>query len=107
MVLMKFRLGMAILVVFVTIGMGIVSAETRVIPASIEQGPFTEFRLTADNAFEGAEYGRSVAIDGDLVAIGAGGRWICWGGVPVQAPGHDIHPRSDTGFSGCDFGYFP
>ena len=73
MVLMKFRLGMAILVVFMTIGIGIASAETRVVPASIGQGPFTEFRLTADNAFEGAEYGRSVAIDGDLVAIGAGG----------------------------------
>jgi hypothetical protein len=37
------------------------------------KGPFTEFRLTPDVSFTESEYGRSVAIDGDLVAVGAGG----------------------------------
>ena len=71
MVLIKFRLVMVILIAFVAISIGIVSADTRVDPASLEQGLFTEFRLTPTDAV--TEYGRSVAIDGDLVAVGAGG----------------------------------
>jgi hypothetical protein len=38
--------------------------------SSLEQGPSTEFRLTADDPFGEKEYGRSVAVDGDLVAWG-------------------------------------
>jgi hypothetical protein len=41
--------------------------------AAKEQGPFTEFRLTTDDAVPNAQYGRSVAIEGDLVAVGMGG----------------------------------
>jgi hypothetical protein len=38
-----------------------------------DQSPIEEARLTADDAVAGAEFGRSVAIGGDLVAVGAGG----------------------------------
>ncbi|MDD1668846.1 MAG: FG-GAP repeat protein [Methanomicrobiales archaeon] len=38
-----------------------------------KQGPFEEFRLTTGDAVDNAQYGRSVAIGGDLVAIGMGG----------------------------------
>jgi hypothetical protein len=48
-------------------GIGIVSTAAK------EQDPVTEFRLTTDDAFKNAEYGRSVAIDGNLVAVGMGG----------------------------------
>jgi hypothetical protein len=71
MFLKKFRFLMVILIAFVAISVGIVSADIRVDPASLEQGLFTEFRLTPTDAV--TEYGRSVAIDGDLVAVGAGG----------------------------------
>lgn len=50
-----------------------VSAGMRVVPASLKQGSFTEFRLTADDVGTDAQCGRSVAMDGDLVAIGCGG----------------------------------
>jgi hypothetical protein len=36
------------------------------------QGPVTGVRLTADDLNDGADFGRSVAIGGDLVAVGAG-----------------------------------
>jgi len=55
-------------VFFFAMGVGIVSAG-----ASLEQDPFTEFRLTADDPSGEKEFGRSVAIDGDLLAVGAGG----------------------------------
>jgi hypothetical protein len=71
MVLTKFRLVLVILIAFVAISVGIVSADIRVDPASLEQGLFTEFRLTPTDAV--TEYGRSVAIDGNFVAVGAGG----------------------------------
>ncbi len=73
MVLIKFRLGIVIFIVLVAIGIGIVSADSRIVPASMEQGPFMEFRLTTDEAVTNAQYGRSVAIDGNLVAVGMGG----------------------------------
>jgi hypothetical protein len=69
----KFRFLMVILIAFVAIGIGIVSADTRVDPVSLEQGLFTEFRLTTEDAIPNAQYGRSVAIDGDFVAVGMGG----------------------------------
>jgi len=65
---MKRGLCIGLLIVSFAIGVGIVSAG-----AFPDQGPFSEFRLTADDAFGDKEYGRSVAIDGDLVAVGAGG----------------------------------
>ena len=68
MALMKNVLCIGIIIVFFAIGVGTVSAGT-----SSEQGPFSELRLTADDLFGDKEYGRSVAIDGDLVAVGAGG----------------------------------
>ena len=68
MALMKRGLCIGIIIIFFAIGVGTVSAG-----ASLEQGPFAEFRLTPDEAFTETEYGRSVAIDGDLVAVGAGG----------------------------------
>ena len=71
MVFTKFRLVLVILIAFVAISVGIVSAEVQVVPALQKQGLFTEFRLTPTDAV--TEYGRSVAIDGDLVAVGAGG----------------------------------
>jgi len=73
MTLIKNGLIIGILISFFAIGVGIVSAETQIIPASMEQGPFTEFRLTNDTAVANAQYGRSVAVDGDLVAVGMGG----------------------------------
>lgn len=73
MFLKKFRFLMVILIAFMAISVGIVSADIRVIPTSIEQGPFTEFKLTTSDAVTNAQYGRSVAIDGDLVAVGMGG----------------------------------
>jgi len=48
-----------------SIGIGRVSA--------LELSPAWEIKLTADDPVSGAEFGRSVAIDGDLVAVGAGG----------------------------------
>ena len=71
MVFTKFRLVLVILIAFVAISVGIVSAEVQVVPALQKQGLFREFRLTPTDAV--TEYGRSVAIDGDLVAVGAGG----------------------------------
>ena len=68
MAFMKNVLCIGIIIVFFAIGIGTVSAGT-----SPEQGPFSEFRLAADDPFGDKEYGRSVAIDGDLVAVGAGG----------------------------------
>ena len=47
-----------------------VSAEKA---TSLGNGPFSEFRLTANDPVPAAEFGRSVAIDGNLVAVGAGG----------------------------------
>jgi hypothetical protein len=44
-----------------------------IVNAEILKGPLTEFRLTSDDAVKNAEYGRSVAIDGNLVAVGMGG----------------------------------
>ena len=61
----------AILIVLFAMGVGIASADTGEVAASQEQGPFMELRLTADDAEP--EYGRSVAIANDLVAVGAGG----------------------------------
>jgi hypothetical protein len=58
-----------ILIAFLAMGAGIVSAGADT-PA---QGPFMEFRLVPDETATDVEYGRSVATDGDLVAVGAGG----------------------------------
>jgi hypothetical protein len=41
--------------------------------AAKEQGPAGEYKLTADNPVANAQFGRSVAIAGDLVAVGEGG----------------------------------
>jgi hypothetical protein len=41
--------------------------------AAKDQGAGTETRLTADNPVADAQFGRSVAIGGDLVAVGEGG----------------------------------
>lgn len=64
---------MVILMVLCATGVGIVSAGSPVMTAAGGQGSFEEYRLSAYDAAAGAEYGRSVAIDGDLVAVGAGG----------------------------------
>ena len=40
MALIKFRFGIVIFIVFVAIGIGIVSADSQIVPASMEQGPF-------------------------------------------------------------------
>jgi hypothetical protein len=73
MVISKTTYLWVILIAFLALGIGIVSADMRIIPASMTEGPFTEFRLTTDDAVTNAQYGRSVAIDGDLVAVGMGG----------------------------------
>ncbi|KAF5087824.1 FG-GAP repeat protein [anaerobic digester metagenome] len=67
----KNRLLMVMLIAFLAVGVGIVSAEKPV--STAEQGPVEEFRLAADDPTNAAEFGRSVAMDGDLVAVGAGG----------------------------------
>ena len=41
--------------------------------AAVQQCPIGEVKLTADDPVTAAEFGRSVAIAGDLVAVGAGG----------------------------------
>lgn len=73
MAIIKNRLVWVILIVFFAMGVGIVSADKPVFAAAGGQGPFTECKLTAVDAVPDAELGRSVAIDGDLVAVGAGG----------------------------------
>jgi hypothetical protein len=70
---MKKRLLPGVLVALFGIAVGIVDAEARNVPASVGKGPFTEFRLTPDEAPTETEFGRSVAIDGSLVAVGMGG----------------------------------
>jgi len=67
MALTKTRFVVIILIVFLTMSVGIVGAAPK------EHSPLTEFWLTTDDAFKNAEYGRSVAIDGNLVAVGMGG----------------------------------
>jgi len=67
MVFKNFRVVIVILIVFLAIGAGIVTA------AAVRQGPVREVRLTASDPVPDAEFGRSVAIGGDLVAVGAGG----------------------------------
>ncbi len=71
MILLQKRSLMVILIVCFTLGTGIVSAGTQVVAAATERDPCTAFRLSADDAEP--EYGRAVAIDGNLVAVGAGG----------------------------------
>jgi len=66
MALLKTRFVVIILIVLLAMGVGIVSTAAK------EQGPLTEFRLTASDPSAGAEFGRSVAIDGNLVAVGMG-----------------------------------
>ena len=53
------------LLTFISFGIGGIDA--------MEQPPADEVRLTADDPVANAEFGRSVAIDGNLVAVGAGG----------------------------------
>jgi len=59
------------LIAFLAVGVGIVSAEKPAFTAG--QGPVEEFRLAAGDPTDAAEFGRSVAMDGNLVAVGAGG----------------------------------
>jgi len=59
------------LIAFLAVGVGIVSAEKPAFTAG--QGPVEEFRLVAGDPVDAAEFGRSVAMDGNLVAVGAGG----------------------------------
>lgn len=66
MAFIKTRFVVIILIVFLTMSVGIVSAAPKA------QDPVTEFRLTASDPSAGAELGRSVAIDGNLVAVGMG-----------------------------------
>ncbi|MDD3858378.1 MAG: FG-GAP repeat protein [Methanoculleus sp.] len=60
---------MVMLIAFLAVGVGIVSGEKPVSTA----GQAAEFRLAADDPTDAAEFGRSVAMDGNLVAVGAGG----------------------------------
>jgi hypothetical protein len=53
--------------------------------AAKEQGPFDVFKLTADDPGDAAEFGRSIAIDGDLVAVGAGNATV------LNATGQEIN----------------
>jgi FG-GAP repeat len=62
---------MALLVVFLTMSTGIASAAAA--SAAAGKGPFEGFRLTPGDLATGSQFGRSVAIDGDLVAVGMGG----------------------------------
>jgi hypothetical protein len=61
-----------ILIVFLAMGVSIASAAADVSAAADEQGKFVEARLAASDPVAGAEFGRSVAMDGGLVAVGAG-----------------------------------
>jgi hypothetical protein len=70
---MKNELFVVILIVLLVISVGIVSADKQQGAASLEKGPFTEFRLAASDPVANAQFGRSVAIAGDLVAVGEGG----------------------------------
>lgn len=67
----KNRLLMVMLIAFLAVGVGNVSAEKPVSTAG--QGQVAEFRLAAGDPTDAAEFGRSVAMDGNLVAVGAGG----------------------------------
>ncbi|KQC03984.1 MAG: hypothetical protein APR53_04220 [Methanoculleus sp. SDB] len=71
--MMRQILTVMVLVVVLAAGVGIVSADKPITAAAGAQGPFAEVKLTAYDAAADAQYGRSVAIDGDLVAVGAGG----------------------------------
>ncbi len=62
-----FRFVMVVLIVVLTIGVGFVTAVDG------GQGPVREVRLNASDPVPDAEFGRSVAIDGNLAAVGAGG----------------------------------
>ena len=63
----SFHMGVVVLIVILALGSIAESVTAK------DQGPFAEFRLTAGDTAAEAEYGRSVAIDGDLVAVGEGG----------------------------------
>lgn len=67
MALIKTRFVVIILIVLLTMSVGIVCAAPK------EQGKVGDIRLIASDPSDGAEFGRSVAIDGNLVAVGAGG----------------------------------
>jgi hypothetical protein len=65
---MKRSFHIVVVALFVILALGSIAESVT----AKEQGPFAEFRLTAGDAGLAAEYGRSVAIDGNFVAIGAG-----------------------------------
>jgi hypothetical protein len=64
---------LTLLMVFSVMSVGIVSAGTPVSSAKGKQGPFEEVKLTVPDPVAAADFGRSVAIAGNLVAVGAGG----------------------------------
>ena len=90
---------MVILIAFVAISVGIVSADIQVIPASKSRVYSRSSRLTATDAV--TEYGRSVAIDGDLVAVGAGGDGAVGAVYLYKRQGMRIS-RGKTGFPRCN-----
>ena len=61
-----------ILIILFVISIGIVSAEKQSGAASKEQGPVKELRLNPVDFGNNTEYGRSVAIDDNLIAVGMG-----------------------------------
>ena len=71
---------LALLVAFLAMSIGIASAGAAGSAAVGKQSPVGEIRLTATDPVSTADFGRSVALDGDLVAVGAGGADA--GGVP-------------------------
>jgi hypothetical protein len=72
MILRRTGLCLVIFIALFALVGSIASADNRAI-ASSDQVPFTEYRLSAGGSLSDSEYGRSVAMDGDLVAVGAGG----------------------------------
>lgn len=70
--LIKNGLFVVILIILFVISIGIVSAEKQSGAASKEQGPVKELRLNPVDFGNNTEYGRSVAIDDNLIAVGMG-----------------------------------
>jgi hypothetical protein len=65
---MKRSFHIVVVALFVILALGSIAESVT----AKEQGPFAEFRLTAGDPSAEDGYGRSVAIDGDLVAVGVG-----------------------------------
>ncbi|MDD1684242.1 MAG: FG-GAP repeat protein [Methanoregula sp.] len=66
--------------------------------AAREQKPLDEIRLTAENPVANAQFGRSVAMDGDLVSVGEGGDGVVGAVYLYKRQGMTYVPEATLAF---------